>query len=130
MVAEAGWPRPSWAPEAEPGPWLEYGTGGGVVWDSEPEREVAETRTKALVLERALGETPRKLEAAGPKGGSSAGRGGGSPRGHEARAAERSYGCKSRASGAPSRLSMTTLVSRGGAAAGGTGPAATAAAAR
>lgn len=29
---------------------IEYGTGGGVVWDSDPERELAETRTKALIL--------------------------------------------------------------------------------
>jgi para-aminobenzoate synthetase/4-amino-4-deoxychorismate lyase len=33
---------------------LEYGTGGGIVWDSEAARELAETRTKALVLVRAL----------------------------------------------------------------------------
>lgn len=36
--------------EAEDGLPLEYGTGGGVVWDSVPEQELAETRTKALVL--------------------------------------------------------------------------------
>ncbi|MGH9465311.1 MAG: aminodeoxychorismate synthase component I, partial [Thermoanaerobaculia bacterium] len=30
----------------------EYGTGGGIVWDSTPEREVEECRTKALVLTR------------------------------------------------------------------------------
>ena len=33
---------------------IEYGTGGGVVWDSDPERELAETRTKAIALRRAL----------------------------------------------------------------------------
>lgn len=57
------------------GPWLEYGTGGGVVWDSDPERELEETRTKALVLERALAEAPTSPEAAGPPPGSGAGRG-------------------------------------------------------
>ncbi len=30
----------------------EYGTGGGIVWDSTPEREVEECRTKAFVLTR------------------------------------------------------------------------------
>ncbi len=30
----------------------EYGTGGGIVWDSVPEREVEECRTKALLLTR------------------------------------------------------------------------------
>jgi para-aminobenzoate synthetase/4-amino-4-deoxychorismate lyase len=44
------------------GPWLEYGTGGGVVWDSVPERELAETRTKALVLTAGRGEPFRLLE--------------------------------------------------------------------
>ncbi|MFP3940392.1 MAG: bifunctional anthranilate synthase component I family protein/class IV aminotransferase [Thermoanaerobaculia bacterium] len=34
---------------------VEYGTGSGVVWDSDPERELAETRTKAVALRRALG---------------------------------------------------------------------------
>ena len=29
---------------------IEYGTGGGIVWDSVPERELEETRTKALIL--------------------------------------------------------------------------------
>ncbi|HUF77543.1 MAG TPA: chorismate-binding protein, partial [Thermoanaerobaculia bacterium] len=42
----------------EQGPWLEYGTGGGIVWDSDPARELAETRTKALVLVRALEGRP------------------------------------------------------------------------
>jgi para-aminobenzoate synthetase/4-amino-4-deoxychorismate lyase len=37
---------------------LEYGTGGGIVWDSEAARELAETRAKALVLVRALGGEP------------------------------------------------------------------------
>lgn len=44
---------------------IEYGTGGGVVWDSVPHRELAETRTKALVLRRALEArepAPRLLE--------------------------------------------------------------------
>lgn len=37
------------------GRWrIEYGTGSGVVWDSDPVRELAETRTKAVALRRAL----------------------------------------------------------------------------
>jgi len=35
---------------------LEYGTGGGIVWDSDPARELAETRIKARVLIEALAE--------------------------------------------------------------------------
>ncbi|HEX6200326.1 MAG TPA: anthranilate synthase component I family protein, partial [Thermoanaerobaculia bacterium] len=44
------------------GPWLEYGTGGGIVWDSVPERELAETRTKALILTAGRVEPFRLLE--------------------------------------------------------------------
>jgi para-aminobenzoate synthetase/4-amino-4-deoxychorismate lyase len=33
---------------------IEYGTGGGIVWDSDPRRELAETRLKAVALHRAL----------------------------------------------------------------------------
>ncbi len=49
------------APAAGAGPGLcfEYGTGGGVVWDSSPAGELAESRTKALVLTR--GEAPFEL---------------------------------------------------------------------
>jgi len=62
--------RTAWITEADPpgaeaGARVEYGTGGGVVWDSVPRRELAETRTKALVLTRALGAqeaAPRLLE--------------------------------------------------------------------
>ena len=36
---------------AGPGLALEYGTGSGIVWDSVPERELEETRTKALILD-------------------------------------------------------------------------------
>jgi len=36
---------------AGPGLALEYGTGSGIVWDSVPERELEETRTKALILQ-------------------------------------------------------------------------------
>ncbi len=34
--------------------WLEYGTGGGIVWDSEPELELTESRTKARILTEPL----------------------------------------------------------------------------
>lgn len=30
--------------------WMEYGTGGGVVWDSQPQLELAESHTKARIL--------------------------------------------------------------------------------
>jgi para-aminobenzoate synthetase/4-amino-4-deoxychorismate lyase len=42
------------APGGAGGLAIEYGTGGGVVWDSDPDGELAETRTKALALRRAL----------------------------------------------------------------------------
>lgn len=69
--------RPPWTSEggddaaggAPGGPWIEYGTGGGVVWDSVPEDELAETRTKALILERALEGPPARSEAAGLRAG-------------------------------------------------------------
>jgi para-aminobenzoate synthetase / 4-amino-4-deoxychorismate lyase len=57
--------RTAWiAPDGFGGPrasgrmTIEYGTGGGVVWDSDPERELAETRTKAVALRRALAVDP------------------------------------------------------------------------
>jgi para-aminobenzoate synthetase / 4-amino-4-deoxychorismate lyase len=47
--------RTAWmSPHPAGGLALEYGTGGGVVWDSDPDGELAETRTKALALRRAL----------------------------------------------------------------------------
>lgn len=61
--------RTAWLRQGGPGarggaaPWrLEYGTGSGVVWDSDAGRELAETRTKAEALRRAL-ET---IEVPGP----------------------------------------------------------------
>ncbi len=42
--------------DGRPGLAFEYGTGGGVVWDSSARSELAESRTKALVLTR---EEPR-----------------------------------------------------------------------
>jgi len=36
----------------------EYGVGGGIVWDSDPERELAETRVKARVLPAGRGPRP------------------------------------------------------------------------
>ncbi|HSL84902.1 MAG TPA: chorismate-binding protein [Thermoanaerobaculia bacterium] len=48
--------------EGAGGPWIEYGTGGGIVWDSVPERELAETRTKALILTASRAESFQLLE--------------------------------------------------------------------
>jgi para-aminobenzoate synthetase/4-amino-4-deoxychorismate lyase len=52
--------RTAWVGAAGPGDRagarLEYGTGGGIVWDSDPARELAETRIKARVLVEALAE--------------------------------------------------------------------------
>ena len=62
--ARAPWAEAAEAPgdEGGGGPWLEYGIGGGIVWDSVPERELAETRTKALVLTAGRVEPFRLLE--------------------------------------------------------------------
>lgn len=49
------------------GPSIEYGTGGGIVWDSDPARELEETRIKARVLVEALtgaAEPDRRVPAA------------------------------------------------------------------
>lgn len=50
VAIRTAWLGPAAGGEPGDGLPLEYGTGGGVVWDSDPELELAETRTKALVL--------------------------------------------------------------------------------
>lgn len=63
--------RTFWIDRTAPGgPLLRFGTGAGITWDSDPEREWAETRLKARrLLTVASGALPRGSRTPSPAGG-------------------------------------------------------------